>query len=49
LQIDLTPKLSALLETPITWNNLGILIENVLENFYYSDKNSLIKCLIDDN
>ncbi len=49
LKIDLTPTLSALLETPITWNNLGILIENVVDNFYYSDKNSLIKCLIDDN
>jgi len=49
LQIDLTPTLSALLEIPIPWNNLGILIENVLENFYYSNKSNLLKCLIDDN
>jgi ethanolaminephosphotransferase len=46
LQIDLTPTLSALLGIAIPWNNLGILIENILEKFYYSN---LLKCLIDDN
>jgi len=49
LQIDLTPTLSALLEIPIPWNNLGILIENVLKSFYHSDKLNLLKCLNDDN
>ena len=49
LQIDLTSTLSGLLRIPIPANNLGILIENVLKRFYHSEKNSLIKCLIDDN
>jgi ethanolaminephosphotransferase len=49
LQIDLTPTLSALLGIPIPWNNLGILIENVLNKFYDSSKSNLLKCLIDDN
>src|SRR5205814_2112340 len=49
LQIDLTPTLSALLEIPIPWNNLGILIENILEKFYHKKKSNLLKCLIDDN
>lgn len=49
LQIDLTATLSGLLEIPIPWNNLGVLIENVLEKFYHTEKNSLLKCLIDDN
>ncbi|CAF1347512.1 unnamed protein product [Adineta steineri] len=48
-QIDLTPTLSALLEIAIPYNNLGILIENVLKKFYHSDKLNLFKCLIDDN
>jgi ethanolaminephosphotransferase len=45
-QIDLTATLSALLEISIPYNNLGILIENVVKNFYQSN---LLKCLIDDN
>jgi ethanolaminephosphotransferase len=49
LQIDLTPTLSALLGISIPWNNLGILIENVLKKFYHSEKSNLLKCLIDDN
>jgi hypothetical protein len=49
LQIDLTPTLSALLEIPIPWNNLGILIESILEKFYHQEKSYLLKCLIDDN
>jgi ethanolaminephosphotransferase len=49
LQIDLTPTLSALLEIPIPWNNLGILIENVLKSFYHSDKLNFLKCLNNDN
>jgi ethanolaminephosphotransferase len=49
LQIDLTPTLSALLEIPIPWNNLGILIESILEKFYHKEKSYLLKCLIDDN
>jgi ethanolaminephosphotransferase len=49
LQIDLTPTLSGLLGIPIPWNNLGILIENVLNKFYDSSKYNLLKCLIDDN
>lgn len=49
LQIDLTPTLSGLLRIPIPENSLGIGIENVWKRFYYSEKNSLVKCLIDDN
>jgi ethanolaminephosphotransferase len=49
LQIDLTPTLSALLKIPIPWNNLGILIDNVLQSFYSLDQSNLLKCLIDDN
>lgn len=49
LQIDLTSTLSGLLRIAIPANNLGILIENVLKRFYYSEKNSMMKCLIDDN
>ena len=49
LQIDLTPTLSALLGVAIPWNNLGILIENVLKKFYHSNQKNLFKCLIDDN
>ncbi|CAF2699105.1 unnamed protein product [Rotaria sp. Silwood2] len=50
LQIDLTPTLSGLLEISIPWNNLGILIEYVLESFYSKKtKSNLLKCLIDDN
>jgi ethanolaminephosphotransferase len=49
LKIDLTPTLSALLGISIPWNNLGILIENVLKKFYHSEKSNLLKCLIDDN
>ncbi|CAF3340115.1 unnamed protein product [Rotaria socialis] len=49
LQIDLTPTLSALLEISIPSNNLGILIENILEKFYQKTKPNLLKCLINDN
>ncbi|CAF1160553.1 unnamed protein product [Adineta ricciae] len=48
-QIDLTPTLSALLEIAIPFNNLGILIENVLQTFQLIKKTNLFQCLIDDN
>ncbi|CAF1187915.1 unnamed protein product [Rotaria sp. Silwood1] len=48
-QIDLTATLSGLLEISIPWNNLGILIDDVLENYYSNNKINLLKCLIDDN
>ncbi|CAF5003240.1 unnamed protein product, partial [Rotaria sp. Silwood1] len=48
-QIDLTATLSGLLEISIPWNNLGILIDDVLENYYSNKKINLLKCLIDDN
>ncbi|CAF1312754.1 unnamed protein product [Adineta ricciae] len=48
-QIDLTPTLSALLEIAIPFNNLGILIENVLKTFQFVNKTNLFQCLIDDN
>ncbi|CAM4971372.1 unnamed protein product [Rotaria socialis] len=49
LRIDLTPTLSALLQISISSNNLGIIIENLLQNFYNKNKSNLLKCLIDDN
>ncbi|CAF4009305.1 unnamed protein product, partial [Rotaria sordida] len=49
LQIDLTSTLSGLLEIGIPSNNLGILIQHVLENYYSNNKTNLLKCLIDDN
>ena len=49
LQIDLTPTLSALLQIPIPWNNLGIVIEPVLKNFFRRRGGSLLRCLTDDN
>ncbi|UJR24086.1 hypothetical protein I4U23_027053 [Adineta vaga] len=45
-QIDLTPTLSALLEISIPFNNLGILIENIIKSF---NKLNIYQCLIDDN
>lgn len=48
-QIDLTPTLSALLEIPIPFNNLGILIENILKKFHNLNQKNLFQCLIDDN
>ncbi|CAF2134354.1 unnamed protein product [Rotaria magnacalcarata] len=38
LRIDLTPTLSALLQISISSNNLGIIIENLLQNFYNKNK-----------
>ena len=49
LQIDLTRTLSALLGIAIPWNNLGILIENLLKKFFHFNQINLFKCLIDDN
>ena len=49
LQIDLTATLSGLLGIPIPFNNLGILIEDLLKEFYHSNRSHLLKCLIDDN
>lgn len=48
-QIDLTSTLSSLLEIPIPSNNIGILIQSVIDLFYQKTKPNLIKCLINDN